>query len=488
MKHSITRKITGIMIGLVTGTVILCWFINTILLERYYMINKQDTLTNAFDQINVFVDKDELNTQEASDTLTSIFSESNITMMIIENDGAEVAWYTNNFKKMKEQFQRLLLGIDTIKIVENASHYEIGQVRDVSSGIDYLILMGTLNDEAYILLQTPQASIRESVWIANRFLTYVGIFAIVLSAFISFFVTKWITNPIRQLAEISKRMKNLDFEAKYVGKGKSEIDMLGDHMNQMSQELEHTISELKSANNELKQDIENKNQLDLMRKEFVSNVSHELKTPLALIQGYAEGLKECINDDEESREFYCDVIMDEADKMNKMVKQILSLNQLESGYETVVMERFNIVELIQGVIQSTAILREQNQIELTFYENGPIYVWADEFKTEEVIVNYMSNAINHVQGKKEISVFITEKENTVRISVFNTGAPIPENDLEHIWTKFYKVDKARTREYGGSGIGLSIVKAIMESFHRECGVINHQNGVEFWFELDNQSR
>ena len=324
--------------------------------------------------------------------------------------------------------------------------------------------------------------------ISNRFLTYVGIIAVILSAVTVVFVTKRVTMPVLELTEISRRMIGLDFDAKYHGNGKNELDQLGEHMNQLSETLERTISELKSANNELKLDNERKTEIDEMRKEFLSNVSHELKTPLALIQGYAEGLQECINDDAESRNFYCDVIIDEADKMNQMVKKLLTLNQLEFGNDTVTIERFDMTELIRGVLGSSAILLEQNGITAEFAETEPAYVWADEFKIEEVMTNYLSNAIHHADFEKKISVFYTRKEDCLRISVFNTGTPIPEEDLPNLWIKFYKVDKARTREYGGSGIGLSIVKAIMDSLHRECGVINHENGVEFWLELDINSK
>lgn len=280
-------------------------------------------------------------------------------------------------------------------------------------------------------------------------------------------------------------MVELDFNAKYKSRRKygNEIDQLGDHINRLSANLERTISELKTANVELQKDIEKKTQIDEMRKDFLSNVSHELKTPLALIQGYAEGLQDCINDDAESREFYCDVIIDEADKMNRMVKKLLTLNQLEFGNDQVVMERFDITELIQGVANSSKILLQQKGIELELDHLEETYVWADEFKVEEVITNYLSNAINHADGEKKIRIFYTKFEDKLRISVFNTGKPIPEEDIDQIWVKFYKVDKARTREYGGSGIGLSIVKAIMDSFRQKCGVVNHENGVEFWLEL-----
>ena len=173
--------------------------------------------------------------------------------------------------------------------------------------------------------------------------------------------------------------------------------------------------------------------------------------------------------------------------MNQMVKKLLTLNQLEFGNEMITMERFDLTELLSGVVNSSGILLNQNGIQLDFDSSQPMYVWADEFKIEEVITNYLSNAIHHAEFEKKIAIYYTQKEDCVRVSVFNTGKPIPEADLENVWIKFYKVDKARTREYGGSGIGLSIVKAIMESHHRDCGVINHENGVEFWFELDTES-
>ena len=214
-------------------------------------------------------------------------------------------------------------------------------------------------------------------------------------------------------------------------------------------------------------------------------MSHELKTPIALVQGYAEGLRENISDDPESREFYCDVIMDEAAKMNKLVRNLLNLNQLESGVDLVTMEEFDLVEVIRGVIQASDILVQQKEARVIFNSQEPVMVWADEFKIEEVITNYFTNALNHLDENKIVEIKILKMdEHIVRVTVFNTGKAIPEEDLDQIWNKFYKVDKARTREYGGSGIGLSIVKAIMESMRQQCGVENFKNGVQFWFELE----
>ncbi len=488
MRHSITRKITTIMISIVAGTVLLCWFINTTLLESYYVEHKQKTLLDTFDMVYRESENGRTDEDEFVISLDTKCSNSDISYMIISSDRTIIQSNVGDDERLLFQFLELIFhaGNRETEILKNTTEYVVEKTKDSRLKTDYLVLLGTLQNGNMILMRTAVESIKESVDIANSFLAYVGLTMVILCAVIIYVVTKRITNPILQLADISRRMTNLDFDAKFQCRGENEINLLGEHMNQLSETLEKTISELKSANNELKIDIEKKTEIDEMRKEFISSVSHELKTPIALIQGYAEGLQECINDDAASREFYCEVIMDEADKMNTLVKNLLTLNQLESNSEQVVFERFNLLEVIQGVVNATAILREQNGITLNVHAQEQAYVWADEFKTEQVLTNYISNAIHYAAGEKRIDIFVLPKEDTVRVEVFNTGNPIPEEEISHIWDKFYKVDKARTREYGGNGIGLSIVKAIMDSFHQECGVCNEADGVKFWFELDSR--
>lgn len=491
-KGSLTKEIAFIISGLVVGTVILCWILNTVFLEKYYVINKRSILEDGFRVIDETSAMGNLENPDFDVTFDNLCANGNITVLIIDSDRTIVRSSMNDPQKMLLEFMDIIFGgqNETVTILAQQDNYMIQRRTDSRLDAEYLVLYGTLSNGNMILMRSALESIRESVKVSNQFLLYIGMSAIGMSLIVVFIVSKRVTNPILELTNISKRMTELDFEAKYCLREvkQNEIDELGAHMNEMSQKLEYTISELKSANNQLLIDIEKKTQIDHMRKEFLSNVSHELKTPLALIQGYAEGLKECINEDEQSREFYCDVIIDEAEKMNLMVKKLLTLNQLESGGEVATMEHFNLTELIAGVLHSAEILLEQNGVKVKEVPTIPVYVWADEFMVEEVFTNYLSNAIHHAKREKEISIHYQYLENRIRVSVFNTGDLIPEDDIDKIWMKFYKVDKARTREYGGSGIGLSIVKAIMESLHRECGVLNHENGVEFWFELDAGNR
>ena len=469
------------------GTILLCWFINNTFLERYYINNKKHAMLEAYRVINASSNNGTLASDKFDIQFQNICAKNNINIVILDAEAKTLKTSANNYELLSKQLLSYLFNQDTTdgrRTILDHKKYQMIALKDDRTQQDFIDLWGVLDNGNLFLLRTPVESIRESVSLANRFLAYIGIGAAILAALIIMIVSRKISEPIKELTQISERMNHLDFDAKYKGKSRTEIALLGQNINQLSETLETTISELKSANNELLRDIEKKNEMEIMRTEFLSNVSHELKTPIALIQGYAEGLKEGVNDDEESRNYYCEVIVDEASKMNQMVQKLLTLNQLEFGNKTVSLERFDVVDLIRNYLQSSLLLCEQKGVQLKMEDYPPIHVWADEFGVEEVFNNYFTNAMNHVDGEKIIEVRVQPTENKVRVSVFNTGAPIPEDSIAHIWEKFYKVDKARTRAYGGSGVGLSIVKAIMDSMNQPYGVLNYDNGVEFWFELD----
>lgn len=485
MKYSIRKQFAAIFIGLMAGTILLCWFINNFFLEKYYIKNKRTVLLNIYGELQNAVSNDGLDSDTYTLGLQQSCAKYNLSLLVVDANSSTIKVMGSGSEFMKDQLlKHVFMMTETAETMEETSRYVIQRVGDSRSHLEYIEIWGSLDNGNFFIIRSPLEGIMDSVEIANRFLAYVGIAAAFASGLIIWYVSRKITTPILQLADISERMTHLDFDVRYEGKSRNEIALLGENINKLSEALEKTISELKTANNELKKDIEKKNQIDEMRKEFLANVSHELKTPIALIQGYAEGLQEGIGEDPESRNFYCDVIVDEAAKMNTMVKKLLTLNQLEFGNDVVSMERFDITALITNYLQSAEILAKQNEITVMMAQYGPVYVWGDEFKTEEVFMNYFSNAVNHCEKDKVIEVQIEQRDRHARVSVFNTGSPIPEDSLPHIWEKFYKVDKARTREYGGSGVGLSIVKAIMESMNQKFGAVNYENGVAFWFELE----
>ncbi|HCL00978.1 MAG TPA: two-component sensor histidine kinase [Lachnoclostridium phytofermentans] len=499
MKHSLRLKITFLLTISIALTIFLCWALNKSFLTDYYQYSKIKSLDSVFYEINnTFNESSQKGlTPEQLVMMDSMISKNNASAYITMNANIDVGLvYRSNgtdrdTQRVKKSMKAYLYGntsdtmIDKMKWIKSVDNkYDIFIQHDALMQTNYIDLIGVLDTGFLVFIRTNMENLQASSAISNNFLAYVGIFVTVVGTIVMFFISRSFTKPILVLENIAKKMSNLDFNAKYEGKSQDEIGQLGNSINLLSEKLEQTISELKVANIELQSDIEHKVQIDEMRKEFLSNVTHELKTPIALIQGYAEGLKDNISEDEQSREFYCEVIIDEAMKMNKMVKKLLSLNQLEFGNNQPEIIRFDVISLINSVIQSTDILCKQKEIRVIFEEKQPCYVWADEYMIEEVVTNYVSNAINHADGAKIVEIKLIHMENVVRVAVFNTGELIPEEDLEKVWIKFYKVDKARTREYGGNGIGLSIVKAIMNAHNKECGVVNHSNGVEFWFELD----
>lgn len=527
MNKSLRVKLSATLLATVLITMVISVLVNNFFLVNYYISGKQQTLISAYNRINTMY-----NTFDVSDG-NSVTSDSDGSVFF-QGNGADGI---NNFLDIELSMEQLsqnnnisilLYRIQNQRIINHKTVYDM-QVLFSSSGnnssdntevenfsiykdyvqseerkdiqtesekyalqtvfvkrmdTSYIYLIGAMDNGDYIMIRSSVASIQESATISNQFFIYVTICVSCLSFIAMLFISKSFTEKIVSLTKIAQKMSHLDFVEKYKVETEDEIGVLGSSINTLSETLEKTLGELKSANVQLKRELEQKVQIDEMRKEFLSNVSHELKTPIALIQGYAEGLQENINDDEESREFYCDVIMDEAGKMNVLVKKLLDLNQIEFGTEVLNMEHFDIVSTIQNILSNAEILFRQKEAILKFEVSEPVYVWGDVYLVEESFTNYMSNALNHVDGDRVIEVKVTKENDKAKISVFNTGTPIPAEDINQIWVKFYKVDKARTREYGGSGVGLSIVKATMERLGQSYGVENRENGVEFWFTLD----
>ena len=530
---------------LMSGTILLGYLINGIFLEPYYVSVRTRNLVKVYDMLMRAEKRDLLDSDEFDNTLQESLRRSNVSLLILDsNTKTDKVWSADETVMIERLYANLfgrtpdLTGVDDpgqlknipdpsdagndgnngysddysinsgyviTRTLQEGRSYTINEVLNRRTGTKSLEMWGPLGESRFFLLRSPLEDIRTSAAAANRFFGYIGFSLAVAGAFLAWWLSREIMKPIRQLTDISVRMKKLDFSAKYDGSGRAELDILGKNMNEMSKKLELTISALRTANNDLQRDLDRRNREEEMRQDFLANVTHELKTPLALIRGYAEGLQDGIADDPDSRSYYLDTIVEEADKMNMLVQKVLMLNQLEFGDESVSMESFDIAGLIRNYLESASILVQQENARLLYQQKDAVFAWGDPFLIQEVFQNYFSNALHHVAcpvsaagsedqgevfskdsdaGEKVIDIRCEVIGDKVRVTVFNTGKPIPEKSLAHIWEKFYKVDKARTRAYGGSGVGLSIVKAIMDLHHRGYGVENYDNGVAFWFELD----
>ena len=463
--------------------------VNNFALEKFYLYKKQNTLKSVYESLNDYYKTPEQN-NDIQTELEKLSIKNNFDILIKDNNGINLYTTNKNFSTVIGSINDILDKISEGKVLESNDNFTIKKQRDSKNGLSYMMLSGKLENGYFLYIRIPLNSIQDSVSISNNFLLMIAGFTILIASIMVTIVSRKFTEPILELNNIAKKMSNLDFSQKYqVTNARDEINDLGRSINTMSDKLERTIKQLRSSNIELERDIEEKSKIDEMRKTFISDVSHELKTPIALIQGYSEGLLENVNSDEESRKFYAEVILDETNKMDKLVKQLLELMKLEYGKREFHNKEFNIVELEKEVIRKTNVMIEEKQAEIKFDDSKEIQVFADDFYIEQVLTNYLTNAIKNVKemyGEKYIKISneIRKDENKVCIKVFNTGEKISEENLNRIWNRFYKADESRHREDGGTGIGLAFVKAIMGNYDNKFGVNNLENGVEFYFELD----
>ena len=486
---SVRFRLFAVLCAVVIFLVLCLILVNSAVLKNFYVYSKTNTVKDLYDKINNYYADPNLNINLENELSKSAFinnfdilikTDTNLILFSTDRDFLSSLNRIQNNEQLTNETEK--------NIIYQENDMKISRVEDDFSNLNYILLTANLVNGYTLYIRIPIAPIEESVEISNNVLLLIGILTIIIAALVVSVISRKFTDPILELNDITKKVTQLDFSKKYrINDSSDEINELGKNINTMSDRLEGTIKKLRDNNKELERDIEEKSKIDEMRKQFISDVSHELKTPIALIQGYAEGLVENVNKDEESRKFYAEVILDESNKMDALVKQLLELMKLEYGKRQFDDKEFDLVELINGVIQNCHVMLEDKKIDVVFKPKEPIYVKADSFYIEQIVTNYFTNAIKHadnVDGKKQIKIRIKLQKEKARVYVFNTGEQIEESELDRIWGRFYKVDSSRNRESGGSGIGLSLVKAIQNNYKNAYGVENKPNGVEFYFDVN----
>ena len=457
--------------------------INNVVLETFYLYSKTTTAIHISEAINSYYNG--IYTYSINDKLREQERTNNIDILILD-DSFNVVYCSN---------QEIIDSVNILNSVYNIRSNLVYSKKNIlvqrveeSKNNQYLLLRADLDNGYINYIKIQVQPIKETVRISNDLLLIIGVLMIIIAAVIASIIANKFTRPILQLNSITKRMANLDFSQRYrISDTEDEINMLGRNINEMSDKLELTIGRLRSNNTKLEQNIEEKSKIDEMRKQFISDVSHELKTPIALIQGYAEGLIENVNSDEESRKFYAEVILDESNKMDEMVKRLLELMKLEYQERKFNDTEFDLTELIKEELRRNTVVLKENNIKVEFDEKKKVKVFADQEYIEQVVNNYLSNAMKHAEeknGEKKIIIRTENKKDKVRLYVYNTGENIPKENINKIWGRFYKVDSSRNRNQGGTGIGLALVKAIMNNYNNEYGVRNLENGVEFYCDIN----
>lgn len=414
------------------------------------------------------------------DKISTLSKQKNINLEIYDKNGYLV--FSNKSMQGEKGHMRNMCSITNEHYVnKNLTSYVMVEKSD---NIEFLsTITNTSNDDYTIVTKTPISSIESNIKITSKYLFLIFVPIIIISILMAIWFSNKFTKPIRKLNEATDKIANLDFDGKVNIKTGDEIEKLGDSINVLSSKIHSTLNNLQEKNQELEILINNKIKQEKLRKEFVSSVSHELKTPITVINGYAQGLKSNIVQSKEDKEFYVDVIYEESEKMGLLVKDLLDLYKLESKTFSIKKESVNINKLILEVVKNFDIKIKEENINLCLnLENENVNL--DKIRIEQVLNNFIDNAIFYVDDKKEIQINTIKDNNKLRVSVYNSGEHIADEDLEKIWTSFVRIDKSRTSSENRIGLGLSIVREIVKLHDGEYGVLNKPGGVEFYFELN----
>lgn len=453
---------------------------NVTFLVKFFSKKEKNALK---EQITVVSKLDFSNTNAVLSALSDINEKYNFDVEIYNQRGAIL--YTTHGGQMMDFFHQ-----NSGNFNMNHEEMQVISSETLNDGIifetavrrfdktEYLLCKKTVSDGLFAEVRVQKQLIANSAAIANEFIIIVSFICFLLSIVWVLIFARQFSRPIVLMNEITSDMSNLNFGRRLQITRNDEIGQLAHGINELSDSLSCALEDLKATNEKLKDDIELERQLDVMRKEFVANVSHELKTPISIIRGYAEGLK--LNINSKAREDYCDTIIDESERMNRLVLSLLELSRYESGQIPINMQKFDISTLCSDMV--TRIFKNKDIICESSVPNNTI-CYADPLQIEQVLKSLLENAAAHTPLGGRVSVSCEQNDQKLRINVFNSGSHIDSDLMPQIWQSFFRGDKSHKRESGRFGLGLSIVAAIMKMHGTDCGVYNTENGVCFWFEL-----
>lgn len=491
LKKSITIKMFSLTLVFFTIFIIFILAFESMFFQKIYENKRKDNLNKAADNFKSYYNN-KMKSMTSDDIASYMknFEEKNECTIAILNEYGNLKYLTSKNKEESDPTDINIIKEIMYKWVSDPGSF-IDMKRSGKSKT-YVFESKTYNvknivcvapnvaTNEYIFAISSFSPITEAASVMQGIFIYIFIGGIILVFILSFIYSNMITKPLVRINNTASKMAELNFEEKCDISSGDEIGSLGKSLNFLSGNLNYALNSLKAVNEKLKEDIEKEKELEKMRKEFVAGVSHELKTPVGLIEGYAEGLKDNIVTEEEDREYYLNVIIDEASKMGNLISDMLDLSQLESGNFKLNKEVIDIGDTVWKSSKKYYTLFSEKGIDLDINVIN-LNVNADKYRIEQVLNNYINNAIKYAKNKISINMF--EEENEIKIEVNNDGEKIAGEEIDKIWDKFYKIDKSRNRKIGGTGLGLSIVKNIVELHGGKCGAENTENGVKFYFTL-----
>jgi two-component system, OmpR family, sensor histidine kinase VanS len=484
MFKSIKMKLTAITLTILFLVFGIQLAANYLFAETFYVHRKYTVMEKAYEMIGKTIDK----TNDQLLDIIGIYEDNNNLQFTIANKDLKAIYNSKQYSfDVNKNKYKIIANFNFKDNVDKFTKNAKPILKEKKNNNDILILYGLIErnqDKFYVLIRTPLKAIKEDMYETNLFILYVSAVALISGVLIVYLFAKRISKPIEEIDLIALNVTNLDFSKRVRERDTNdEIGRLSKNINSMADRLEATINELTTVNQELENEISYKTKIDEMRKDFVANVSHELKTPLAVLNGYTEILKDDIPGID--KEYYYDVILDEIQNMSNLVHTLLTLSSMENNLTQIEFEDVNITELVSNVLFTNNILFLDKNLDYNFEADEHFYVLANRIYLEQAVTNYLTNAMKHAINGSVIQITIVREKKNIVVKVFNEGDTISSDEINLIWDRFYRSDKARTRNINNNiGMGLYFVRAIMNAHHGKYGVNNREIGVEFWFSLE----
>lgn len=469
IRNKILITICSLILLALTGQIVFNQFFS----KNFFLQQQKDIISEAFEQMKAEYNEDLANVDTIAEKLQDTYG---IKTVISDNGGIVYSSGYSFFTQRPKTAWNIMF--------RNAEFTMTPQVtlmegKSIAGDMERLQLSGKFyhdNREVLVLLTLQIAPIDHSISVFTESNIYISLAVLMIGILIALFVSRNITAPITEIEAVSKKIAALDFS--YAADERNttyEIASLAQSVNQMSRQLEKNMQELTRANQELQKDIDYRKQIEVLRREFIASVSHEMKTPLALLQIYTENLKNNIQGID--KDYYCDTILEETEKLNQMISEMLEISSIDSGFIQMTLETLSLSELCSGILQQYQPILKKYQTEIRI--SNHICVSGDRKYLEWVIKNILNNATQHTKESDYICITVKRTEQKAVLEIYNQGKPIAEEDLAHIWEAFYRADKARAHnENKNVGLGLYIVKTVMEKHHGDYYIRNQSDGVK----------
>lgn len=458
--RGIALKLWAGMMALVVLMLLMLWLFQVVFLQSFYQSQHISRVTQR--SLEVAEGWNTISLDEFKNGLEKLSVDYNARIDIFDSKG--------NFQTIIDMGPRNILGmaegIDIAEILKGKVKTFYARHHRLNS--EFAVIGIPLNTDTGVeggfLITVPLAPVKDTVGILKVQLIYLSIFLFFVSIILSFLMSKLFTRPILKIKDATEKMASGDMGVRLRVKSRDEIGKLADTVNHLAVEL---------------------SKVEELRRDLIANVSHELRTPLSLIRGYAETIRDVSGENREKRVKQLEIIIEESERLRKIVDDILNLSQMQAGYSDINMEAFRLDDTLKAVTKRYELLAEKTSVEVEYGGLEELMVIGNESRIEQVLYNLLNNAFNYTPENGIITIRATAKDSKVRVEVSDTGPGIPDEDLHHIWDRFYRSEKTDSKRNIGTGLGLAIVKTILESHKAEFGVKSKEGeGTTFWFELD----